>query len=372
MGLFGGNNADNERLIEENNQLRDENQKLSAKVDMLGEQIRNAEMPAKGKSPGNQSELHKLFEYENTNLQFGIKDIQANLAQSVSGAKETLQIRDQLSGSFEHLAETIHQIVTQIETLDQLSQEASDTVANLSKRADEINSILSLIKDVAEQTNLLALNAAIEAARAGEHGRGFAVVADEVRKLADRTQKAISEIQIVIQSMQQDVIDMNSKTDYTTDQIHRVDEDIIAFESNLSIEYSHIRQSFSTMDQMTDRVFMSLAKLDHILWKVNTYTSVAKKEEAFKFVDHHNCRLGKWYYEGEGLKYFSDVPSFKSLENPHAAVHNGTHQVFDLVKEERLDYSKVYDAMKIMEEASKKVFEILDKVQHEKDESTQD
>lgn len=209
MGLFGGNNADNDRLIKENDQLREDNRQLSDRIQILEEQLKNSGSSGEETPAQFQGELQALFEYENTNLQHGIKDVQANLSQSVTGAKETLKIREQLSGSFEHLTESIHHIVGQIETLDQLSQEASDTVGNLSKRADEINSILSLIKDVAEQTNLLALNAAIEAARAGEHGRGFAVVADEVRKLADRTQKAISEIQIVIQSMQQDVIDMN-------------------------------------------------------------------------------------------------------------------------------------------------------------------
>ncbi|MEG7524000.1 MAG: CZB domain-containing protein [Chromatiales bacterium] len=107
---------------------------------------------------------------------------------------------------------------------------------------------------------------------------------------------------------------------------------------------------------------MSLAKLDHVLWKVNTYLSVNKGEPAFQFVDHHNCRLGKWYYEGEGKEFFSGSRHYSALEHPHSVVHEGTKDVFDLLQQSKRDYPALMQALQIMEESSSQVFMNLDRI----------
>ena len=127
--------------------------------------------------------------------------------------------------------------VTTITEIAQNMQESNEMIHEVTKQSEEIKNILKIIQDIADQTNLLALNAAIEAARAGEHGRGFAVVADEVRKLAERTSKSLNEIEsytnTLVQSINEagNIINLQAQSmEYITHSIQEVE--IITQENN--------------------------------------------------------------------------------------------------------------------------------------------
>jgi methyl-accepting chemotaxis protein len=124
--------------------------------------------------------------------------------------------------------DVVDQTITGMRSINDAVSSSAQSVQELGKRGEQIGEVITVINDIADQTNLLALNAAIEAARAGEHGRGFAVVADEVRKLADRTTKATEEIAGSIQAIQDEttiaVQKMNNGTDEVTTGVEKAEK----------------------------------------------------------------------------------------------------------------------------------------------------
>ena len=135
-------------------------------------------------------------------------------SESLEEAEKLKKMREVIKILISDLKETFEYLNSEIDKIVNFTKNTTQNFDGLKVSIEEINNVIQLIKDISEQTNLLALNAAIEAARAGEHGRGFAVVADEVRKLAERTQDATKEVEVTINSLKQNsgVIINESKT----------------------------------------------------------------------------------------------------------------------------------------------------------------
>jgi len=266
------------------------------------------------------------------------------------------------SGIMSRTGEMIDQMSGNLLRVSHETRGTTKNVEELNTRAGQISSIVQLIKEVSDQTNLLALNAAIEAARAGEQGRGFAVVADEVRKLAERTRNATNDITSLVGTIQGETLKTKQQMEKWAGESDRITKD----GEEASAGMKDILGLTSLMEKMvfasTLRTFLELAKFDHLIFKFDIYSILlGMSEKGDKDIARHTgCRLGKWYYEGEGKEFFSKLPSYEQLEAPHREVHDAAIEAVRLYRTGSL--GALNGEVDRMEKASLKVLQGLDEL----------
>jgi len=230
--------------------------------------------------------VHKTVEEGNSVYQL--------LSSSVQDSIDTTEKVQSAANRLTDAQNTIKTLVKNVNETAEKEHEMATALADLSTDADNVKSVLTIISDIADQTNLLALNAAIEAARAGEHGRGFAVVADEVRKLAERTQHSLSEINATINVIVQAIMDTGSQMDHNSKAINSLVERTNEVDDKIDHAISEIGET-SVIAKNSEKVSKELAtSTQKIIDNINALNTIStQNSESVETIDEKALSLQK-------------------------------------------------------------------------------